>query len=167
MPLEPAVISSALHSPDPARAALTALIAFHGLRSGQLRGLQLTDVRDRRLHLRDRVVLLADAVTDRLDAYLHYRQQRWPNTTNPHLFINFRSAIRTSPVGNRWLWLTLDLPGGSQALREDRILNEAQATGGDVRRLCDLFGISVAAATRYTNTVDHPDLNANTSNPHG
>lgn len=158
LPVEPAVIGRALRSPDPARAALSALIAFHGLRSGQLRALQLTDLRDRRLHLQDRIVLLADAVNDRLDAYLHYRQQRWPTTTNPHLFINFRSAIRTSPVGNRWLWLTLDLPGGSQALREDRILNEAQATGGDVRRLCDLFGISVAAATRYTNTVDHPDL---------
>ena len=165
LPLDPAVISRALNSSDPARAALTALIAFHGLRSGQLRSLQLSDLRDKRLHLNDRIVLLADAVNERLGAYLDYRSTRWPTATNPHLFINFRSAIRTSPVGNRWLWLTLDIPGGSQALREDRILNEAQATGGDVRRLCDLFGISVAAATRYTNTVDHPDLIAIASSP--
>jgi hypothetical protein len=163
LPLDPAVINRALHSPDPARAAVTALIAFHGLRSGQLRSLQMTDLRDRRLHLNDRVVLLANPVIERLNTYLDYRRTRWPAATNPHLFINFRSAIRTGPVGNRWLWLTVDLPGGSQALREDRILHEAQATGGDVRRLTDLFGISVAAATRYTNTVDHPDLTMSAS----
>ena len=158
LPLDPGVINQAVHSSDPARAALTALIAFHGLRSGQIRSLKLTDLRDRRLHLSDRTVLLAEAVNETLGAYLHHRSARWPTTTNPHLFINIRSAITANPVGNRWLWLTLDIPGGSQALREDRILNEAHATGGDVRRLCDLFGMSVAAAVRYTNTIDHPDL---------
>ena len=165
LPVDPAVISDALHSPDPARAAVTALVAFHGLRSNQLRALQLTDFRDRRLYLPGRVVLLAGPVIERLGAYLDYRRARWPTTTNPHLFLNHRNAIRTQPVGNRWVWLTLDIPGGSQALREDRILNEAQATGGDVRRLCDLFGLSVAAATRYTNTVDPPDLVADLLRP--
>jgi hypothetical protein len=165
LPVDPGLIGRALHSPDPARAALTALVVFHGLRSGQLRSLQLTDVRDRRLYLHDRVVLLADPVTDRLAAYLDYRRARWPAATNPHLFINLRSSIRAEPVGNRWVWLTLDIPGGSQALREDRLLHEAQATSGDTRRLCDLFGISIAAATRYTNTVDHPDLVSNVTPP--
>ncbi|ABW12019.1 hypothetical protein Franean1_2589 [Parafrankia sp. EAN1pec] len=41
--------------------------------------------------------------------------------------------------------------------REDRILNEAHATGGDASRITDLFGLSVSASTRYTATVDHPD----------
>jgi hypothetical protein len=45
-----------------------------------------------------------------------------------------------------------------QALREDRILHVIHATGGDVRRICDLFGLSVEGATRYLNTVEHPDL---------
>jgi hypothetical protein len=45
-----------------------------------------------------------------------------------------------------------------QTLREDRILHEAHATGGDPRRISDLFGLSISAATRYTNTIDHPDL---------
>lgn len=46
----------------------------------------------------------------------------------------------------------------ARALREDRILHEIHATGGDVRRNCDLFGLSVEGATRYLKTVEHPDL---------
>jgi len=46
----------------------------------------------------------------------------------------------------------------AQAIREDRILHEAHATRGDIRRLCDLFGLSVSGAERYTATVDHIDL---------
>jgi hypothetical protein len=46
----------------------------------------------------------------------------------------------------------------AQAVREDRILDEVQATGGDVRRICDLFGITVGAALRYTATADPPSL---------
>jgi hypothetical protein len=30
--------------------------------------------------------------------------------------------------------------------------------GGDIRGLCDLFGLSVGGATRYFKTVEHPDL---------
>jgi hypothetical protein len=36
------------------------------------------------------------------------------------------------------------------AVREDRILDEATATTGDARRVCDLFGINVNVALRYT-----------------
>ncbi|MER5213640.1 hypothetical protein ABT063_24485 [Streptomyces sp. NPDC002838] len=43
----------------------------------------------------------------------------------------------------------------AQALREDRILDEAQASQGDPRRIADLFGLTVNAAQRYTATVDH------------
>ncbi|MER7007827.1 hypothetical protein ABT297_32950 [Dactylosporangium sp. NPDC000555] len=42
------------------------------------------------------------------------------------------------------------------AIREDRILDGAHATGCDVRRLADLFGLSIRAGTRYTDTVDMP-----------
>ena len=45
-----------------------------------------------------------------------------------------------------------------RALREDRILHEIHATGGDVRRIYDLFGLSVEGATRYLKTIEHPDL---------
>ena len=37
-----------------------------------------------------------------------------------------------------------------QALREDRILHEIHATGGDVRRLCDLFGVSGGSWCPYS-----------------
>ena len=32
------------------------------------------------------------------------------------------------------------------------------ATGGDVRRICDLFGLSIAGANRYASVLNHPDL---------
>ena len=49
----------------------------------------------------------------------------------------------------------------AQDIRFDRILDEAHATGGDIRRLMDLFGISVETAHRYVRTM------VNTSMPAG
>jgi hypothetical protein len=46
----------------------------------------------------------------------------------------------------------------TQAIREDRILRELHATGGDVRRVCDLFGLSSAGAGRYASALNHPNL---------
>jgi hypothetical protein len=54
MPLASAQLRDAINSANPARAALTAIVAFHGLRSGQLRKLQLTDIHDGRRHLDQR-----------------------------------------------------------------------------------------------------------------
>lgn len=45
----------------------------------------------------------------------------------------------------------------AQRIREDRILHEAIATHGDVCRLCDLFGISVATAQRYVDVIAKPN----------
>jgi integrase len=145
-------LTEALTGTHPARAAITALIAFHGLRPGQVRALQLTDIRDGRLHLPGRVVPLPDPVRQRLSDWLDERRRRWPDTTNPHVFINIQTAGRTTPVSAHWIWATLKISG--QAIREDRILDEAQASGGDIRRLCDLFGLSVKGAQRYVDTLD-------------
>ena len=158
LPIDLHALRQALDSPDPARAALTALVAFHGLRSGQVRHLQLTDIRNGRLYLDGRVILLAAPVRRRLTRYLNYRNKRWPNTANPHLFITAHTALRTTPAAPRWVILTAGIRGAIQAIREDRILHEAHATAGDVRRLADLFGLSITAAERYAATVDHPDL---------
>jgi integrase len=158
LPVDLDAVRAALHSANPARAAVVALIAFHGLRSGQLRRLRLTDVRDGRLHLDGRVIVLADPVRARLAAWLDHRAIRWPNTTNPHLFVHYRSAARAEPVGMRWVRLTIGAGLTATAIREDRILNEAHASGGDARRLADLFGLSIQATTRYTATLDHPSL---------
>lgn len=158
VPLDVAAIHEALVSDDPARAALVALIAFHGLRVGHLQRLQLSDLSNGTLRVDGRSIPLADPVRDRLSTYLDLRARRWPNTANQHVFIHYRSAGRSESVGKRWIWLTVGSGLSVTAIREDRILNEAHATGGDMRRLTDLFGLSVNAATRYTKTVDHPDL---------
>ena len=34
----------------------------------------------------------------------------------------------------------------------------SKRSGGDVRRLADLFGLSIQAGARYTNVISHPDL---------
>jgi hypothetical protein len=151
-------VRAAFNSPDPAQAALVALVAFHGLRSHQLRNLLLADIRDRHLHLNGRAIPLPEPVRRRLGVWLDRRAQRWPAAINPHLFINRDSARHEGPVGIRWVFLTLGLPGGVQALRSDRILLEATATGGDARRLCDLFGLSIQQATRYTDAIAEPQL---------
>ncbi|WP_051712831.1 hypothetical protein [Actinoalloteichus caeruleus] len=150
-------IREALASDDPASASIAALVAFHALSPGQLRDLQLIDIHDGRLHLSDRTIPLAQPVRERLRAYLDYRTARWPATANTHLFIHYRSANHLGPVQIEWLTHRLGL--SAQALREDRILHEVHATGGDIRRLCDLFGLSVSGAERYTAVLDHPNIN--------
>ncbi|NMR32459.1 hypothetical protein [Crystallibacter degradans] len=157
LPLSSAVLRAALTSPDPARAALTAIVAFHGLRSGQLRNLQLTDVHDGRLHLDDRTIPLAQPVRDRLSAWLAHRQKRWPATSNPHMFVSRRTAQDTAPVGSEWITISMGMT--VRKAREDRILHELHASGGDIRRLCDMFGLSIKAAARYAAVLPHRDLN--------
>jgi hypothetical protein len=149
-------LRDALHSADSTRAAIAAVAAFCAPTAAEMARLQLTDVRDGRLHLPGRTVPLATPVRARLTTYLDYRSLTWPHTANPHLFINYRSAIHTGPARADWITTRLGMP--AQAIREDRILHEAHATGGDVRRLCDLFGLSVDGALRYTATVDHPAI---------
>lgn len=156
IPLPAAMIKDALHSDNPACAALTALIAFYALGPQRLRSLRLTDIRDRRLHVNQRALTMPPIVHDKISAYLDHRARRWPSSLNPHLFINQSTAGHTTPVGPAWIWRTL--PFGARGLREDRILDEAHATRGDVRRLCDLFDMSVATALRYVDALEHPDL---------
>lgn len=152
MPLNLDTVREAIHSGQPARAALAALVAFHALRSGQLAGLELTDVRDGRLHLGGRAIPLAAPVRERLAAWLDERARCWPATMNPHLFINWYTAVRETPVSSPWISNTLGI--SPQAVREDRILDEALATSGDIRRLCDLFGLTVGGAERYTRPAE-------------
>lgn len=111
---------------------------------------------DGRLFLSNRTVLLADPVRDRLAAYLDYRNSRWPRTANAHLFLSQTTACGVEAVSNVWVNDVLGMP--ARRLREDRLLHEAEATGGDPRRICDLFGLTVGAALRYTSTVDQAGL---------
>lgn len=154
--LDAAVIREELNSPDPVVAFAVALVAFHALTGRQVRDLRLTDISDGHLVLDNRYIPLAAPVRTRLAAWLDHRNQTWPNSANPHLLINRRTAPRLVPVGPQFPWAGLTLR--PQALREDRILHEIHATGGDIRRICDMFGLSVEGATRYLATIEHPDL---------
>jgi hypothetical protein len=156
LPQDTEAIREALNSPDPAVALAVALVAFHALTGKQLNALNVTDIVDGRLILLGRTIPLASPVLPRLGSWLDYRGRTWPGTSNPHLFINRRTAPRLLPVSRAFPWRQTSLR--PQALREDRILQEIHASGGDVRRICDLFGLTVTASLRYANTVEHPDL---------
>lgn len=144
-----------LNSDDPATAALAALLAFHAVRLWQLRAMLLTDLHDGRLHVGEQVIVPAEPVMQRLAAYLDYRARTWPTTINPHLFIHRRSWMHDRPVTPWWLHHQLGMSG--ELIRQDRILDEAHATSGDLRMLCELFGLSAAGAMRYIATVNRPD----------
>lgn len=148
-------LRAALDSDDVTAAALAALLAFHAVRIRQLTSLMLTDVRDGRLHIDDQVIPLAAAVRGRLSAYLRYRSEQFPATVNPHLFVHHRNVQGIRPVTPWWIRRRLGMSG--QAIRQDRILDEAHASHGDVRLVCDLFGLSVAGAYRYTTAVGRLD----------
>ena len=111
----------------------------------------LTDLADGRLRIDQpkdkRTILLAEPVKVRLAAWLEHRSRRWPNTANPYVFINHRNAGKLIPVGFHWVSRTMDVP--VSVIRDDRILHEVNATGGDLRRICELFGIKVETALRY------------------
>lgn len=156
LPVPSATLREALDSPDPARAALTALAAFYGLRSGQLRDLLETNLHSGCLHLDNRTIPLAAPVRERIKAWLTYREQRWPKTANTHLFISRHTALETGPVGVQWITKTMGIT--AQEIREDRILHELVASGGDLRRICDMFGLSIAGAKRYTAALGYPGL---------
>jgi len=156
LPLETAKVRDALNHPDPAVALAVSLVVFHALTAAQVRTLSLCDVADHRLTLDGRLIPLAGPVRTRLAAYLDHRARAWPESANPYLIVSRRTAGRLSAPGRNYPWIMLELR--PQALREDRLLAETHATGGDIKRICDLFGMSVAGATRYTTTIEHPDL---------
>lgn len=156
LPVDTQLIREELNSPNPAVALAVALVAFHALTAKQVAGLRLTDIADGRLRLAGRSIPLAQPVRDRLAHWLDHRASTWPHTQNPHLLITRRSAPRLVPVSRTFPWRISSVK--PRALPEDRILAEVRATGGDARRLADLFGVSIDSASRYVDTLEHPDL---------
>ncbi|MDT0485235.1 hypothetical protein [Streptomyces doebereineriae] len=154
LPVQVTALRDLLQAQAAPKAAMSALVIFHALTSKELRTVMTTDLGDGRLFLPTRTVLLAAPVRDRIAAYLDYRNSRWPRTANPHLFLSQTTACGVETVSNVWINNILGIP--ARRLREDRLLHEAEATAGDPRRICDLFGLSVGAALRYNSTVDQP-----------
>ena len=155
LPMEPTAIRDALTNPDPAIALAVSLIAFHALTTQQVQHVQLTDIIDGRLRMPDgRSIPLAKPVRVRLTAWLDHRAKRWPETKNPYLLVTIQTAPRLSPPSRNFPWRKAGVT--AQALRTDRILYEVEQTGGDVRRVCDLFGIGIETALRYSATILEP-----------
>lgn len=155
LPMHPNAIRNALTSPDPAVAFAVSLVAFHALTTRQVQHLLLTDVADGRLTMPDgRVIPLAKPVLVRLTAWLDRRTRRWPETRNPYLLVTQQTGPRLTPPGRNFPWKKAGI--SAQSLRADRILYEVEQTGGDVRRVCDLFGITIATALHYARTVADP-----------
>lgn len=155
LPMEPTAIRDALTNPDPAVALAVSLVAFHALMTSQVQHIKLTDIIDGRLRMPDgRFIPLAKPVLVRLAAWLDHRAKRWPETKNPYLLVTIQTAPRLSPPSRNFPWKKAGVT--AQALRTDRILYEVEQTGGDIRRICDLFGVAIETALRYSATILEP-----------
>jgi hypothetical protein len=150
-PVDLPALRRTLESANPTEALIAALLAFHAVRIWQLAQIRLTDISDGRLHTGGQVILLAEPVRQRLATYLDHRNGTWPNSINPYLFLHVRNAGTVRHVTAWWIRHQLTMPG--MLIRQDRIVDEAHATSGDIRALCDLFGLSIAGAYRYTNAL--------------
>ena len=154
-PWTPRRIRDALNSPDPVVAVAVALVAFHALTVQQVAAAAADRHRRRPpAPRRAATIPLADPVRVRLAAWLDHRQRTWPGCINPHLIVSRLSAPRLIPVSEA-LPLAQDRPVRAGAARGPHPA-EIHATGGDVRRICDLFGLSIGAALRYDTTAALP-----------
>jgi hypothetical protein len=64
------------------------------------------------------------------------------------------SCLRQQVALHRPHWINQQLGMSGQVIRRDRILDEAHATGGDIRALTDLFWLTAAGAMPYVVSVN-------------
>ncbi|GGZ94944.1 hypothetical protein GCM10010371_63510 [Streptomyces subrutilus] len=150
---------------DPRERLMVAFVAIYALLPGQLVQLQRTDfdrskgrLRLRRAGRMDHIVYLDEFTLRLAAAWELHRHHRWPDSSNPHLFVNRNTAVdETGPpistAAVTLLFQRVGLPAGR--LRIDRIVDEAHHSA-DPLRLIELFGLSTASATGYVLSA-HPD----------
>ena len=142
---------------DPLAALVGCLALLHGLRSSDLRGLRLADVRldGRHLVVRGRPDVVLDAITQlALHAYLATRPLAPAAGGNPHLILNDYSRFTRSPVSARFLSHLMRPYGMTPAgLRASCLVTVAQENGP--RLLVDGFGLSATQAGRYQRFLAH------------
>ncbi|HEY7882679.1 MAG TPA: hypothetical protein VID31_17635, partial [Streptosporangiaceae bacterium] len=137
---------------DPAERLIVLLAGVHALRPSDIRVLMLddTDPAAGTLFLAGRARPLDQLTAGQLRAWLQARRARWPATANPHLLINRSTAGGLKPVSRGYIQATARRLGiTAQYLRAERLLGQAQASGGDPLQLTRLFGISDPTAIRY------------------
>ncbi|WP_157252836.1 hypothetical protein [Nonomuraea typhae] len=143
---------------------VVALVAIHALHTKDLPALRLDGVdtangkltlrRDQRRH----TYYLDEFTHILLAAWLHDRQQRWPTSTNPHLFLTAATAFHRddAPISMSSLTLIFRRVGiNAHRIREDRLLHEATVTADPVH-LMRVFGVSAGTAMRYVHAA-HPE----------
>ncbi|MGW2032213.1 hypothetical protein [Streptomyces sp. NPDC001811] len=148
-----AVAQAALQ--DPALRVVVALSGVHALPALQIRTLlDQVDLAECRLDPESLNRPLDEYTAKAITDYLDYRRGRWPNSTNPHLLISRNTATTTTAVGTFWLdKLVKPLPVGLDRLRQDRILEEALASGADPLHLAHVFSLGAKTSLRYTTAV--------------
>ena len=140
----------------PAARLIVALAGVHAARSSTICAMLLSDAGpgSGRLLLADRPRPLDDLTAHLLRAWLEDRHARWPGTANPHLLINAQTALGTGPASRTWANSALRGHTATiEALRVDRQLEEALATGADPLHLAATFGIDPGTAVRYASSA--------------
>jgi hypothetical protein len=133
-----------------------ALAGVHAARSSTICAILLRDADpgSRRLLLAGRPRPLDDLIAHLLRAWLEDRRTRWPGTANPHLLINAQTALGTGPASRTWVNTALRGHAATvEALRVDRQLEEALATGADPLHLAATFGLDPGTALRYASSA--------------
>jgi integrase len=137
---------------NPAERLIVLLAGVHALRPADICALTLDDVNPAAgtLVAGGRARPLDRLTARHLHAWLQARHARWPATANRHLLINRSTGGGTGPVRRSYIQAAMRRLGiTAQELRADRLLAEAQASGGDPLKLTHLFGISDPIAIRY------------------
>ena len=140
----------------PAARLIVALAAVHAARSSTICALLLRDADpgSGRLLLSGRPRPLDDLTARLLRTWLEARRARWPRTANPHLLINAQTALGTGPASRTWVNSALRGHAATiEALRADRQLEEALATGADPLHLAATFGLDPGTAVRYASSA--------------
>ena len=142
---------------DPAERLIVLLAGVHALRPADICALTLEDADPAvgTLVAGGRARPLDRLTAGHLRAWLQARHARWPATANPHLLINRSTAGGLEPVHRGYIHTAVRGLGiTAQDLRADRLLGQAQASGGDPLQLTHLFGISDPTAIRYCAELD-------------
>lgn len=150
---EAAFAELAAHEPVPAEWLILILTGHQALSAAQIRALALDDVdlpnRDLNIDGAHRPIdnLTHAAIT----RYLDYRHHRWPRTANLHLLITQQTAHNTEPVSRVWIrYAVRDRQATLSGLRQDRILDEAEAVGiPDPLHVAAIFDLHPDTAQRY------------------
>ena len=140
----------------PAARLIVALAGVHAARSSTVCAMLLSDADpgSGRLLLGGRPRPLDDLTARLLRAWLEARRARWPGTANPHLLINAQTALGTRPASRTWANSALRGHAATiEALRVDRQLEEALATGADPLHLAATFGLDPGTAVRYASSA--------------